>query len=54
MRRVGKAILQTKHLCKIFKGQMVVNNLSLKVEENSLYGFLGPNGARKSTTLNGF
>lgn len=44
-------ILQTKNLCKDFKGQKAVNNISLTIEENSLYGLLGPNGAGKSTTL---
>ena len=46
-----KYILQTKNLCKNFKGQKVVNNISLSVRENSIYGLLGPNGAGKSTTL---
>lgn len=44
-------ILETKDLCKNFKGQMAVNNISLKVKKNSIYGLLGPNGAGKSTTL---
>ena len=44
-------ILKTDALCKKFKGQMVVNNLSLEIERNSIYGLLGPNGAGKSTTL---
>lgn len=44
-------ILQTKNLCKDFKKQRVVNNISLSVMKNSIYGLLGPNGAGKSTTL---
>ena len=44
-------ILKTDAICKKFKGQMVVNNLSLEIERNSIYGLLGPNGAGKSTTL---
>ncbi|MBP2031838.1 ABC-2 type transport system ATP-binding protein [Clostridium algifaecis] len=44
-------ILETRDLCKNFKGQMAVNNISLKVKKNSIYGLLGPNGAGKSTTL---
>lgn len=44
-------ILQTKDLCKDFKKQRVVNNISLSVMKNSIYGLLGPNGAGKSTTL---
>lgn len=44
-------ILKTTDLCKKFKGQMAVNNVSLNIERNSVYGLLGPNGAGKSTTL---
>lgn len=44
-------ILQTKDLCKDFKKQRVINNISLSVMKNSIYGLLGPNGAGKSTTL---
>ncbi|WP_411681531.1 lantibiotic protection ABC transporter ATP-binding protein [Clostridium thailandense] len=44
-------ILETKDLCKKFKGQEVVKDISLKVRGNSIYGLLGPNGAGKSTTL---
>lgn len=44
-------ILQTKNLCKNFKGQCAVNNISLNIKENSIYGLLGPNGAGKSTAL---
>ncbi len=44
-------ILKTTDLCKNFKGQMAVNNVSLNIQRNSVYGLLGPNGAGKSTTL---
>ena len=44
-------ILKTSDLCKNFKGQMAVNNVSLNIQRNSVYGLLGPNGAGKSTTL---
>lgn len=44
-------ILKTNELCKNFKDQVVVNNVSLNIERNSVYGLLGPNGAGKSTTL---
>lgn len=46
-----KAILKTNNLCKDFKRQKAVNNVSITVRENSIYGLLGPNGAGKSTTL---
>ncbi|HRX58432.1 MAG TPA: lantibiotic protection ABC transporter ATP-binding protein [Eubacteriales bacterium] len=44
-------ILQTNHLCKDFKNQHAVSNISLSITRNSVYGLLGPNGAGKSTTL---
>lgn len=44
-------ILKTTNLCKTFKGQAAVNNVSLHIQKNSVYGLLGPNGAGKSTIL---
>ena len=44
-------ILKTTNLCKKFNGYMAVNQVSLCIEKNSIYGLLGPNGAGKSTTL---
>ncbi|MEA4919962.1 MAG: lantibiotic protection ABC transporter ATP-binding protein [Clostridiaceae bacterium] len=44
-------ILQTNHLCKNFKSQHAVSDISLSITGNSVYGLLGPNGAGQSTTL---
>ncbi|WP_178022236.1 lantibiotic protection ABC transporter ATP-binding protein [uncultured Paenibacillus sp.] len=44
-------ILQTRNLSKTFRGQQAVNNVSLSIQESSVYGLLGPNGAGKSTLL---
>lgn len=44
-------ILKTTRLCKKFKGQTVVSDVSLEIERNSVYALLGPNGAGKSTIL---
>lgn len=44
-------VLETKALCKNFKNQKANDGISVKVEENSIYGLLGPNGAGKSTFL---
>ena len=46
-----KEILKTDNLFKYFKKQKAVDNVSITVRENSIYGLLGPNGAGKSTTL---
>ena len=44
-------MLETKNLCKTFRQQSVVQNISLSVPKYAIYGLLGPNGAGKSTTL---
>jgi ABC-2 type transport system ATP-binding protein len=38
-------------LTKSFDGHVVVHDLSLKVPKGEIYGFLGPNGSGKTTTL---
>ncbi|MED1674686.1 MULTISPECIES: lantibiotic protection ABC transporter ATP-binding protein [Pallidibacillus] len=43
--------LETNNISKRFGKQLAVNNVSLKVRKNTIYGLLGPNGAGKSTIL---
>ncbi|MCI9143347.1 MAG: ABC transporter ATP-binding protein [Lachnospiraceae bacterium] len=43
--------VETVALTKIYKGKAAVNHLDLKVREGAIYGFIGRNGAGKSTTL---
>lgn len=45
-------IIQVKHLKKYFKDIKAVDDISFKVKKGELYGFLGVNGAGKSTTIN--
>ena len=45
------AVIQVKHLSKDFKEVKAVDDLSFTVEEGQVYGFLGQNGAGKSTTI---
>lgn len=39
------------HISKTFKGHRAVEDLSLSVPVGSIYGFIGPNGSGKTTTL---
>ena len=38
-------------LSKSFGGREVVHDLSMQVKRGSIYGFLGPNGSGKTTTI---
>jgi ABC-2 type transport system ATP-binding protein len=38
-------------LTKSFNGRVVVRDLSMQVKRGSIYGFLGPNGSGKTTTI---
>jgi ABC-2 type transport system ATP-binding protein len=48
----GGLAIATRGLTKRFRsGQLAVDNLSLAVPHGSVYGFLGPNGSGKTTTI---
>jgi ABC-2 type transport system ATP-binding protein len=45
-------MLEIKNLSKSYKGsKKAVDNLSIRVESGDIYGFIGHNGAGKSTTI---
>jgi ABC-2 type transport system ATP-binding protein len=44
-------ILETDDLTKAYARRVVVDDLSLEVERGDIFGFLGQNGAGKSTTI---
>lgn len=46
-----QSIIQVNGLTKQFKNLTAVNDLSFTVQEGDVYGFLGQNGAGKSTTI---
>lgn len=43
--------VETMALTKLYKNKAAVNHLDLKVKKGAIYGFIGRNGAGKSTTL---
>jgi ABC-2 type transport system ATP-binding protein len=43
--------IEVEGLTKSFGGRTVVRNLSMRVKRGSIYGFLGPNGSGKTTTI---
>lgn len=43
--------IETRELSKQYKNQLVLDKVSIHVDEGKVYGLLGPNGAGKSTLL---
>lgn len=48
---MGKKVLELKNVSKSFGKRKIIDNLNLEVEEGEIYGFLGPNGSGKTTTI---
>ena len=48
---IAEPAIQTAELSKVFRGVTAVRGLNLVVEANRITGFLGRNGAGKSTTI---
>jgi ABC-2 type transport system ATP-binding protein len=44
-------VIDVRNLTKRFYGKAVVNGVSLQVKKGEIYGFLGPNGSGKTTTI---
>jgi ABC-2 type transport system ATP-binding protein len=44
-------VIDVHGLTKRFDGRAVVRNLSMQVRRGTIYGFLGPNGSGKTTTI---
>lgn len=44
-------VIELQGITKRFNGLVAVDNLSLNVPEVSVYGFIGPNGSGKTTTI---
>jgi len=46
-----KTAIQINHLAKSFGSNQVITDCSMRVEQGTIYGFLGENGAGKTTIL---
>jgi ABC-2 type transport system ATP-binding protein len=44
-------VIDVRGLCKRFGDRPVVDDFSLRVQRGQIYGFLGPNGSGKTTTI---
>jgi ABC-2 type transport system ATP-binding protein len=44
-------VLEINNLYKNFKRDEILTGINMSVNENRIYGLLGPNGASKSTLL---
>ena len=51
MNEAKEIAIDAEGLTKSFDGRVVVNHLTLKVPKGEIYGFLGPNGSGKTTTI---
>ena len=49
--KIMTKVLEIENLKKFYGENCVLNNISLEIEEKSIYGLIGPNGAGKSTLM---
>ncbi len=47
----GSLAIDVVGLSKSFEGKRVVDNFGIRVPRGTIYGFLGPNGSGKTTTI---
>lgn len=45
------AVISIQGLNKIYAGRKVIRNLDLEIQQEEIFGFLGPNGSGKTTTI---
>ncbi|MDR1191628.1 MAG: ATP-binding cassette domain-containing protein, partial [Verrucomicrobiales bacterium] len=48
---MSEYVIETNGLTRFFGKNCVVNELNLQIPRGSIFGFLGRNGAGKSTTI---
>lgn len=49
--RTSDPVIEVEGLTKAFGSKVVVRNLTMRVDRGQIYGFLGPNGSGKTTTI---
>src|SRR5689334_14611958 len=49
---MSDVILETRNLCKDFKGFTAVSDVNLQVQRGHIHALIGPNGAGKTTCFN--
>jgi len=47
----GEPVIDVRHLTKRFGERTVVDDFDIRVPKGAIYGFLGPNGSGKTTTI---
>ncbi|MGH7002482.1 MAG: ATP-binding cassette domain-containing protein, partial [Alphaproteobacteria bacterium] len=47
----GRRVIAVEGLTKSFGGKRVVDDFSIDVRRGQVFGFLGPNGSGKTTTI---
>ncbi len=47
----GKVAIEAKHLTRRFRDFVAVDNVSFRIEQGEIFGFLGSNGCGKTTTM---
>ncbi|KTC87319.1 MULTISPECIES: ABC transporter ATP-binding protein [Legionella] len=48
---MSEYVIDVVNLCKSFDDKMVVNHVDLHIQKGEVFGFLGPNGSGKTTTI---
>jgi lantibiotic transport system ATP-binding protein len=48
---VSALAVRSRGLTKLFRRQVAVDDIDLEIPQGSVYGFLGPNGSGKTTTI---
>src|SRR5260221_4492110 len=49
--QAGEIVLRTHDLTKLYGSCVAVNQLNLEIRRGEIVGFLGPNGARETTSI---